>query len=188
MSRGFFPAFLLTESKMKSVILFFLVSCAFIQMRHAGSHISAAGDVPSRLTSHFTVVTGSPAVGVFAGRTPCGSLLRELHGISAAGCERIKLQLTLHRDSATLSPTTFQLKTLYVGKGDDYHTVTGEWAVTRGTKTDPDAAVYRLDRDKPRGSLLLLKADDNILLFMDRGESLMVGNADLSYTLNRVNK
>jgi hypothetical protein len=61
----------------------------------------------------------------------------------------------------------------------------GTWTVLRGTGTRPDAVVYQLDPDKPRESLSFLKADDNILFFLDEGRNLMVGNGDFSYTLNR---
>jgi len=35
-------------------------------------------------------------------------------------------------------------------------------------------------------ALLLLKADDNILFFLNQNREPMVGHADFSYTLNRV--
>ena len=41
---------------------------------------------------------------------------------------------------------------------------------------------------KPQGSPAFLKADDNILFFLNKDRNLMVGNADFSYTLNRVKK
>ena len=62
---------------------------------------------------------------------------------------------------------------------------TGKWAIVRGAKTNPDAVVYQLDSDKAQGSLLLLKADDNILFFLSKEKNLLVGNGDFSYTLNR---
>ena len=43
------------------------------------------------------------------------------------------------------------------------------------------------DPDKTQGSLSLLKADDNISLFLDKERNPMMGNGDFSYTLNRAN-
>ena len=75
--------------------------------------------------------------------------------------------LPFTRTPKTHTPTTFQLLTVYVGKGDTRYTNTGKWVVTQGTKTDPEAVVYQLelDPDKPQESLAFLKADDNILFF-----------------------
>jgi hypothetical protein len=35
-------------------------------------------------------------------------------------------------------------------------------------------------------ALLLFKGDDNVLFFLDGQQRLLIGNADFSYTLNRV--
>jgi hypothetical protein len=61
--------------------------------------------------------------------------------------------------------------------------------MTQGTKTDAGAIVYQLEPDsgKPQ-SLSFLKADDNILFFMDKERNLLVGNDYSSYTLNRTTK
>jgi hypothetical protein len=72
------------------------------------------------------ITTDSLIVGVFDGRTPCNTELRELNGISAAGCQIIKCRLTLYQDIKTHKPTTFQLQTIYVGKGDTRYTSTGK--------------------------------------------------------------
>jgi hypothetical protein len=94
---------------------------------------------------------------------------------------KVKWDLTLYQDPDRLTPTTYKLK------GTFYRERIGEgrWAIVRGTMADPAAVVYQLDPDKPQGSLFLLKADDNILLFLDEERNLMVGNGDFSYTLNR---
>jgi hypothetical protein len=62
---------------------------------------------------------------------------------------------------------------------------TGTWHIEKGTKTNREASVYRLDQDgKP--PIFLQKLDDNILFFLDQNKNLMIGNRDFSYTLNRV--
>jgi hypothetical protein len=94
---------------------------------------------------------------------------------------KAKWELVLYRDPITLAPTTYTLKgTFYRERLRE-----GRWTILRGAGTRPDAVVYRLDPDKPRESLSFLKADDNILFFLDKERTLMVGNGDFSYTLNR---
>ena len=94
---------------------------------------------------------------------------------------KVKWDLTLYHDPYTLSPTTYELR------GTFYRERIGEgrWAILKGAKADPSAVVYQLDPDKPQGSLFLLKADDNILFFLDKERKPMVGNSSFSYTLNR---
>ncbi len=136
------------------------------------------------------ITSDSSTVGIFDGRTACNSLLRELNGISAAGCQATKWRLTLYQDPKTHMPTTFQIQTIFVGKGDGRYTNTGKWIVTKGTNTDPGSIVYHLelDSDKIPGSLTFQKADDNILFFLDKNRNLMVGDIVFSFTLNRVKK
>jgi hypothetical protein len=134
-------------------------------------------------TSH--VSTGSDTVGVFDGRTPCSDALRALNGISTNECQIIKCRLALFQDSNTHNPTGFLFQTIYVGAGDTKYSNTGKWKVMQGLKNDPSSVVYQLDFDKPQLSLALVKADDNILYFLDEDKNLMVGNTYTSYTLNR---
>jgi len=147
---------------------------------------SSSKFTPTKVLSH--IATDSIIVGVFGGRTPCNTVLRELNGISAPGCQIIKCQLTLYQDAKTHTPTTFLLQTIYVAKGDTRYSTTGKWTMTQGTKTDPGAIVYQLDSEEPQISLALLKADDNILFFLDKERNFLVGNNYSSYTLNRVKK
>jgi hypothetical protein len=57
--------------------------------------------------------------------------------------------------------------------------------IVQGAKGDPDAVVIQLDPDDPNGFLSFLKADENILFFLDKNRDLLVGNDRFSYTLNR---
>ena len=137
-------------------------------------------------TSLPPLSTDSLIVGVFNGRTPCNNDLLALNGISANGCQIIKCRLTLYQDIKTHEPTTFQLYTVYVGKGDNRYSTMGKWMMTKGTLTDHNAIVYQLEPDtgNPQ-SLLFLKADDNILFMLDENRNLLVGNEYVSFTLNR---
>lgn len=120
-------------------------------------------------------------VGVFSGRTPCREAATQLNYPVGGDCVKLKWEVTLYQDSKTQTPTTFRLRgTLF----RDYDRE-GKWTILRGRQTDRDALVFKLDFDNAKGSLLLFKADDNILFFLENDGSLMVGNRDFSYTLNR---
>jgi hypothetical protein len=134
------------------------------------------------------LATDSPVVGIFEGRTPCNAVLRELHGISAGGCQVVKCQLILYQDEKTHQPSTFLLHTIYVGGGDDTkYSTTGTWTIAHGTNNNL-AILYQLNPDKPPSLISLLKVDDNILFFLDKDENFLVGNSYSSYTLSRARK
>jgi hypothetical protein len=121
----------------------------------------------------------SPPVRVFSGRTPCRAVALQLHHPVAGDCMKLKWELTLNQDPRTSIPTTFKMRGTLFRDFDRE----GKWAILQGRPADANATIYRLDFDeKP---LFLLKADDNILFFLNNDGSLMVGNSDFSYTLNR---
>lgn len=88
----------------------------------------------------------------------------------------------VYRDAQTSAPTSYELR------GTFYRDQTrkGAWKILRGAGANPEAVLYQLDPDASQGSLLYLKADDNILYFLDRSRNLPVGNQYFSYTLNRL--
>lgn len=147
--------------------------------------MSAPSASPLQVTSPTTSAspkrTASSIVGRFEGRSPCLEVAREINKVVDADCMKAKWDLTLYQDPSTFTPTTYKLKGTFYRERDKE----GRWVILRGTKIDPAAVVYQLDPDKPQSSLLFLKADDNILFFLDRSRQLMVGNGDFSYTLNR---
>jgi len=55
------------------------------------------------------------------------------------------------------------------------------------TLSDPAAIIYQLEpgSGKSNASVLLLKADDNVLFILDKDTHFLVGNEYCSYTLNR---
>lgn len=130
----------------------------------------------SPAAAHPVMVADSAREGIFVGRTPCGSIATEFTGFPAANCEKIKWEVTLYRDAATGEPRSYR----YRGTRTSHN---GTWSVTRGSVSNPSATVYELQYDK--GVLLLLAADENVLLLMDRDRRLLVGDAGYSYTLNR---
>ena len=134
---------------------------------------------PTNVSSSGTAA--SSVFGRFVGRTPCSEVVREMNQTVESDCMKLKWDLTLYHDARTSAPTTYELKgTLYRDQPRK-----GTWKILRGSRVSPDAVLYQLDPGAPQGSLLLLKAADNILYFLDRSRNLLVGNYDFSYTLNR---
>jgi hypothetical protein len=137
-------------------------------------------------------------LGVFEGTTPCHNIPRPLPQIPAnIDCELMTWKLTLYQDPDSGSPTTFSLASAYgltqpntpgIRGGGTKVEMAGQWALARGTKTDPGAAVYRLNPDNPSRSISFVKLDEYLLHVLDRDKGLMVGNAAWSYTLNRTDK
>lgn len=145
----------------------------------------AAGTSQLQLVSPTTYVsqitTDSSMLGRFVGRSPCQDVARQLNKAVTPDCIKVKWDLALYQDPNTLAPTSYKLRGTFFRE----RVREGKWTIVRGTKTSPNAVVYQLDPDKPQGSLFLLKADSNILFFLDRERNLLVGNANFSYTLNR---
>lgn len=125
--------------------------------------------------------TDSSKLGRFVGRSPCQDVARELSKVVTPDCIKVKWDITLYQDPNTLAPTSYKLRGTFFRE----RVREGKWTIVRGTKTSPNAVVYQLDPDDPQGSLFLLKADSNILFFLDRDRNHMVGNSNFSYTLNR---
>jgi hypothetical protein len=118
----------------------------------------------------------STVEGVFEGRTPCAPIATEFTGFPAAGCEKIKWEITLYRNAATREPRSYR----YRGTRTSHN---GAWSVSRGVASNPSATVYELRYAS--GILRLLAADENVLLLMDADRKLLIGDASWSYTLNR---
>lgn len=124
---------------------------------------------------------------IFIGRSPCQEMAKELSRHVPSDCFKLKWALTLHRDPKTLAPTTYKLRgSLYWNDNTGAeHPREGKWSVVKGTKTNPNAVVYQLDAFGPDGPIRLLKTDPNVLFFMRKDGSLLIGNEEFSYTLNR---
>lgn len=127
---------------------------------------------------------------IFTGRSPCQEMARELNHPVASDCFKLKWLLTLQRDPKTLAPTTYKLRgTLYHNDNTGAeHPREGKWRVIKGTRTNPNAVVYQLEAFGPDGPISLLKTDPNVLFFIRKDGSLLIGNEDFSYTLNRDSK
>lgn len=125
--------------------------------------------------------TGSQVCGVFGGRSPCAGLARELKLPDADGCVRVKWRVTLLKDPRTNQPTTYKVE----GSLNHARAWTGTWRIVRGAPEFPDASVYQLDGDASRGPILLLSANDNLVMFLNQPRHLLPGTPDFSDTLTR---
>jgi len=125
--------------------------------------------------------TGSQVFGIFGGRSPCAGLARELKLTDADGCVRVKWRVTLLKDPRTDQPTTYKVENS-LNRGRAW---TGAWRIVRGAPGFPDATVYHLDAEASHGPILLLRGDDNLVLFLNQQRQPLPGTADFSYTLTR---
>lgn len=147
--------------------------------------VAAEVRAQSESTNFWRNLPKGPQVhGYFEGRSPCREITEVLGGVVREECIKIKWQLILFQDPTTHAPTTYALG----GFGWRNPPKTGKWAIVKGTKEDPNAVVYQLDPDNAQGFLSFFKADENILLFLDKDRNPLVGNSRFSYTLNRTNR
>ena len=138
---------------------------------------------------------GSSIRGVFEGITPCSSLTRPLPQIPVdTDCELMIWRIVFYQDSATGVPTTYGLESAYgvsqantTGPrgGGTRITMNGKWDTANGTKVDPQAEVYRLYSEDSQVAVSFVKLNNDLLHVLNRDQTLMVGNAAWSYTLNR---
>ena len=151
------------------------------QTRAANAAATPSPQLTSLTDPSSPGATPPSVLGRFVGRSPCVDVARELGKTVGADCMKVKWDLTLYHDSKTLAPTTYKLRgTFYRDRIKE-----GTWTILSGANVNAAAVVYQLEADASQGPLLFLKADDDVLLFLDRGRNLMVGNSDFSYTLNR---
>ena len=71
------------------------------------------------------------------------------------------------------------------GQSESHAPVAGTWRIVHGTPEFPDASVYQLDADASHGPILLLRVDDNLVLFLNQQRRPLPGTADFSDTLTR---
>ena len=112
----------------------------------------------------------------YEGRTPCG-----VPGIIAPGkeCYKLKWHIILYADKEKKTPTNYKIF------GTPWRTdgsKKGSWKII--IKED-GRIFYQLNDEKGNLFISFLKLDDGVLIFTDAKENLLVGDLDLSYTLNR---
>ena len=139
----------------------------------------------------------------FAGTTPCSNIIRPLHNIpkepdcqlNDCHCIMVEWRLTLYSDPVSGKPSTYRLTStnritvketnMYSEPGTKSER-SGNWSITKGTKSNPDAVVYQLNADNAAITVRFLRLSDNLLHILDADDRLMIGNEFFSYTLNRV--
>jgi hypothetical protein len=141
------------------------------------SLIAGSGDDSRKISP---LATGPSVFGVFEGRSPCLGIARDLKINVNGGCIKVKWRVTLYQNPETGVPSTYKMEDSLHRQGPRE----GNWAIVRGTETDPDA-IYRLSASKTEAALHLLKGDDNVLFFLNQDLKPLVGHSEFSYTLNR---
>ncbi len=127
------------------------------------------------------VSTGSSVFAVFEGRTPCAGISRAIGLAENTGCIKVKWRVTLYQNPQSSAPAAYKIEsTLHRQQPRE-----GAWRVVRGVASDPNAVVYQLDPTATEAAILLLRADDNILYFLNAQKQALIGTVDFSYTLNR---
>jgi len=157
-----------------------LACCLFIGAKAQTVNVA---NKPATNTGLKQLPTGAGVFGVFDGRTPCQEIARELQLQVTPECFKLKWRITFFQDSTTKAPTTYRLEATSYRQ----HPLEGKWAVVKGAAHNPNAVVLQLYR--PGQPIYLLKADDNVLFFLDNQKKLIPGSEHFSYTLYRtVNK
>ena len=126
--------------------------------------------------------TGADIYGIFEGRTPCTPISRQLGAATDPDCDHLKWQIILYHDTLTLAPTVFVLSTELF----DRRPLKGKWEIA--DKKNTAGTLLALHYSPNRKPLHLLKGDDNVLFILNDNGQMLTGNADFSYTLNRVKK
>lgn len=141
-------------------------------------------DSPITLPALFrsTAKAANEAEVVFDGRTPCQEIAAEHPEMRVSqACFKLKWRLILRRD-ASGHPTTYTIRKVVDGSARN---ITGKWAITHGTESNPDVTIYTTEPDKPEESISFLVGDENVLFFLRKDNTPYVGNKDFSFTLNR---
>ena len=120
-------------------------------------------------------------IGVFDGRTPCQELAKQFNEPVTADCFKIKWRLKLYKNGADTTAGTYSLEG-FKFRGDNI--LKGTWQIIKGSKAYPNAIVYQLHHSI-KSNLYFLKADDDVLFFLDNNKNIIVGDRHFSYALYR---
>ena len=167
---------------LRVVILFAVTACA-------------PGAVQTPATTPLPSPAGSALHSVFEGITPCSAQTRPLPKIPVdTDCELMIWKIFFYQDARTRLPTTYTLESIYgvsqpnnpgPAGGGTAISMEGNWSIAKGTKPNPEADVYQLYDEDSQIAVSLIKMSEDILHVLNRDQTLMLGNAAWSYTLNR---
>ena len=139
---------------------------------------------------------------MFTGTTPCSNVNRPIHKITPEAdcpmeeckCVMVEWKLILFQNPVSSQPTHYELSAVnrFIVKESNMYSQPGtiseregKWTIIRGTKSNPEAVVYRLNPDSPGISLDFIKLSDKLIHVLDHNGRLMIGNEFWSYTLTR---
>jgi hypothetical protein len=97
--------------------IFIVSACFTLSLGHSVKGQTAAADNKVSESITYSEMPKDPSVyGIFEGRSPCG-IARQMGAGMKAGCDHLKWQLILFRDTVSLQPTTYILRTeMFDGK------------------------------------------------------------------------
>ena len=144
---------------MKNIISLVIASFSVF---YTGAQIISTSNQPSQVYPGGGIASGPHVYGVFAGRTACQEIMKELNLDANPDCIKRKMKIILYQDSATGKPTTYETKGMAKWSGK------GNWFILQGTPSDPRATVFQMKLDE-KTSLYLL----NNLLVVDTGFPLI---------------
>lgn len=154
---------------MKTFYCIILTLC----LQNATAQITAIKNIPPDVATQREVPGGPEVYGVFEGRSPCAGIAELFGEELRSACIKIKWRIILYHDSASGAPTTYKI----LGRPD------GKWRIIKGMPGNPSANIIVLETAKP---FYIFNADENVLFMLDENKNFRVGNANFSYTLNRV--
>lgn len=161
-----------------------LLCCCFLLTMQARSQALADNNKPSKSNTMKKLPKNKSVLGIFEGRPPCLAIAKQLKIPMTTDCIKLKWRLTLYRDTVTLQPAMYKLEgSLFPNPAS---AIENKWVLLKGTPNNPKAEVYQLLSVNGNESLYLLKGDENVLFILDENKDFRTGNADFSYTLNRV--
>lgn len=118
-------------------------------------------------------------IGYFDGRTPCQELAKQLNEPAIPECIKIKWRLTLYKNGKDTTSGTYLLEGFKFRKEN---ILKGTWQIIKGSKADTNAIVYKLYHPV-KGNIYFLRADDDVLFFLDNNKNILAGNKHFSYAL-----
>lgn len=138
---------------------------------------------PNNILISSNILNNKPLQVIFDGRTPSRDIAAEHPEMKVSNSSfKLKWRLILYRDSVTLLPSTYTIRKVVNGQ---VRSISGKWIEIKGTDTNPDVVIYKIEPDKPDESISFLVGDGNILFFLNKRNLPYVGNENFSYTLNR---
>jgi hypothetical protein len=147
--------------------------CLTLLFQNATGQITAAKNIPPDISTQREIPAGPGVYGVFEGRSPCAGIAELFGNEPSPTCIKVKWRIFLYHDSISGTPTTYKIQ----GRPE------GKWKLIKGMPGNPAANIIVLETQKP---FYLLKGDENVLFMLDENKNFRVGNANFSYTLNRV--